>query len=216
MNKMLSAGVKVLLIASLLVTSACASVANPLKKEALRPIPPVETSAEAASFKDWRPSRAIGFRVHRGFDAEGTLIEGNNKMTYREARALEQLKVSCAKIITTKINNVGMVQLSEAVKSTSLTTGGAIVGTYLGIPSPTIDTVRQISGISAGTAGGGSIYGADLNLRIMLDSAYAQCVIESAKRSDDELGRVVLFSAPLLTFDAEEPLAPGVPEPVDN
>ena len=196
---------------SMLTLAACASTNSNMKRIASQAPPPLETSAEAATYK-WQPSVAFGWDVHNGFTEVGRLRE-DGKPTYMESSAVAQISGRCAKNIQDKLKDIGWVQLKETFKSTTAQTAGSVVGGLLGFSNPTIDTLRQVGGITAGTAGGGSIYSSDLQLRIIIDSGYATCVMERVKKETMLLARVVTFPLPLLTYRAPTPLAPGVPEP---
>ncbi len=216
MTKLFSGSVRALVLTAMLATSACSTTGMgpmaPIKAEAAKPLPPRASDPAAATFK-WQPSRAIGFRVHNGFDSAG-ILRPDGPATYDEADGLAQIKQRCAARIVDMVDNVGAVQLSESLKSTGAQTFGSIVGAYLGIEAPTAGLVRQVGGLTAGTSFGGSVYSVNLQMRIILDSAWAQCTIETAKVERAKLGRLVVFQAPLLQLKAEQPMAPGEEAPV--
>lgn len=194
--------------------TACASMNSNMKHIASQPPPPLESSPEAATYK-WQPSVAFGWDVHNGFTEEGRLREDGNP-TYMESSAVAQISGRCAKKIQDNLEGIGWVQLKETLKSTTAQTAGSAVGALLGFASPSMDTIRQVAGLTGGTAAGGAIYGSDLQLRIIIDSGYATCVMERIKKETMLLGRVVAFPLPLLKYRAPTPLAAGVPEPTKD
>ncbi len=196
---------------SMLTLAACASTNSNMKHIASQSPPPLESSPEAATYK-WQPSVAVGWQIHNGFDSRG-ILRPDGKPTYAEASALAQIEGRCAKGIQDNLTNIGWVQLKETVKSTGFQTAGSAVGTLLGFASPSMDTIRQVAGLTGGTAMGGALYGSDLQLRIIIDSGYATCVMERTKKETMLLARIAVFPVPLLTYRAPTALAPGVPEP---
>lgn len=199
------------LSATMLTLAACASTNTTMKQVASQPLPPLETSAEAATFK-WQPSIGFGYQIHNGFDSRHVLREDGNP-TYTESSAVAQIAGRCAKGIQDNLKGIAWVQLKETVKSTTAQTAGSAVGALIGFASPSMDTIRQVAGLTGGTAAGGAIYGSDLQLRIIIESGYATCVMERVKKEPSLLGRVTVFPLPLLKYAAPTPLAPGVEEP---
>lgn len=196
---------------AMLTLTACASMNSNMKHIASQTPPPLESSPEAATYK-WQPSVAFGWQIHNGFDSRGVLRPDGNP-TYAESSDMAQISGRCAKGIQDNLEKIGWVQLRETLKSTTAQTAGSVVGALLGFASPSVDTVRQVAGLTGGTAAGGALYGSDLQLRIIIDSGYATCVMERTKKETMRLGRVVTFPLPLLTYRAPTPLAAGVPEP---
>lgn len=199
---------------SMLTLAACASTNSNMKHIASQSPPPLETSSEAATYK-WQPSVSIGWKIHPGFNDQNVLRKKADP-TYVEASAMAQIQGACAQDIQDNLTNIGWVQLRETLKSTTAQTAGSAVGALLGFASPSVDTIRQVAGLTGGTAAGGALYGSDLQLRIIIDSGYATCVMETVKKESVRLGRVVAFPLPLLTYRAPTPLAPGVPEPTPD
>ena len=187
---------------------------NTITREAAKPRPPAEDSPEAATFQ-WQPSAVIGLRIHNGTDSKGRLLQ-DTPATYGEAALLADIKLACAKDIQNDIRGVTKVQLAETAKSTFAQAMGSGLGVAGGFENPGALVYKQVMVLTAGTALGGSIYSTDLLIRLQLDSAYAQCTIESAKKESRILHRVVLYQVPLVTFDEGPTLAPGVEAPLPD
>lgn len=202
MKKVLKSTTALLVAASML--GACSTPGN-LGKAASRALPPLESSAEAASFV-WQPTINFQVQIHDGFDERGVL-RPDGKPTWQESSFVAQISGRCAANIQDAVNNIGWIELRRTFRAGGALGLGGLIGGALGISNPTTAILKQVAVINAASGALANLDATDFQIALMLSSAHAQCTWERVKK-EPLLVRVVIVITPLMEMKATPPQAP--------
>ena len=211
MMKLIPGVARVLILAAAAFSlAACASVGptRSVNAAAVQAIPPVASSPEAATFV-FTPTINFQVQVDRGFDSEGRL-RPDGKPTYLESSGVAQISGRCATGIQDAVRGIGWFEMKRTLRGGGAQALGSLVGTYLGFEAPTDLLIRQVTGLTAGTAFFAAWDAADFQVYLILSSAHAQCVSDRVKKNRDLLHDVIIVMTPGLQGAPMQPTAPGV------
>ena len=202
------ARVFILAVAALSLAACASGPTGSVRVAAEQAIPPTASAPEAATFV-WQPTINFQVQVDRGFDAEGRL-RPDGKATYLESAGVAQISGRCAVGIQDAVRGIGWFELKRTLRGGGAQAVGSLVGTFLGFESPTDLLIRQVTGLTAGTAFFAAWDAADFQLYLILSSAHAQCVSDRVKKNRGLLHDVIIVMTPGLQGAPMDPMAPGI------
>jgi hypothetical protein len=185
-----------------------------LKEVANRPLPPASDSPSAADFM-WQPTVDFQVQIHNGF-TDNMVLRDDGQPTWNENSGVAQISGRCAKRLQDGVRGIGRLELRRMYRAGGAAAVGAALSTYAAFTSPTPETARQMFGISVPATIAATYDATDYQIFMLLSGGHAQCVKDRVDKSKEELGRVTIVMVPMLHFKAEQPTAPGVPEPTPD